>query len=116
MNEKNYHLKCVNCSTEYNPDEVLYACPKCGNRRGTLEVVYDFTAQTKWVHEKKSGIAKFASILPIQEKLLPTNVIVGDTPLNTSKRLAEEFNVKEVLIKDDGKNPTASFKDRASIV
>jgi len=116
MTQTYFHLKCINCSTEYNPQEVLYTCPKCGNRKGTLEVVYDFQNSLNWVNDKKSGIAKFASILPIQEELLPENVIVGDTPLYTSKRLAEEYNVKEVLIKDDGKNPTASFKDRASIV
>lgn len=116
MKQKQYHLKCVNCSTEYSPDEVLYTCPKCGNRKGTLEVVYDFTPQTNWVNEKKTGIAKFSSILPIQEDLLPTTVTVGDTPLYSSARLAQEHQVKEVFIKDDGKNPTASFKDRASII
>src|SRR6056297_1295951 len=116
MSQKHYHLKCVHCSTEYNPDDVLYTCAKCGNRKGTLEVVYDFTPQTSWVNENKLGIVKFSSILPIQEELLPKTVIVGDTPLYSSPRLAQEHNVKEVLIKDDGKNPTASFKDRASIV
>src|SRR6056297_1022766 len=93
MNEKHYHLKCVHCSTEYSPEEVLYTCPRCGNRKGTLEVVYDFQNRLNWVNEKKGGIAKFAAILPIQEELLPTNVIVGDTPLYTSKRLSEEYNV-----------------------
>ena len=116
MNQKHYHLKCVHCSNEYSPDEVLYTCPKCGNRKGTLEVIYDFNCQTHWANEKKHGIAKFTSILPIQEELLPTLVTVGDTPLYSSTSLAQEYNVKEVLIKDDGKNPTASFKDRASII
>lgn len=116
MNVKKYHLKCVNCSKEYDAGEILYTCPKCGNRRGTLEVVYDFTPDTQWVMTEKKGIAKFSQILPVNECSLPTNLIVGDTPLYSSKNLADEFSVKEVLIKDDGKNPTASFKDRASII
>lgn len=116
MSAAKYLLKCMNCSEEYDPKDILYTCPKCGNRKGTLEVVYNFSADTNWINEDKSGIAKFSSILPISETCLPSAVIVGDTPLYTSKRLAQEHNLNEVLIKDDGKNPTASFKDRASII
>jgi len=78
--------------------------------------VYHFSKETQWIKEEKKGIAKFGDLLPIDETLLPKNVIVGDTPLYSSANLAKEYKVKEVLIKDDGKNPTASFKDRASII
>ncbi len=116
MSKKNHHLKCVNCSREYDPGEILYTCPTCGDRRGTLEVVYDFTSDTQWLMPQRKGIAKFSQILPVNEETLPTNLIVGDTPLYNSKNLADEYALKEVLIKNDGTNPTASFKDRASII
>ena len=116
MSRAKYTLKCINCSREYQPDDVLYTCPECGNRRGTLEVVYHFSKETRWLKEEKKGIAKFCDLLPIDEALLPSNVIVGDTPLYKSENLAKAYSVKEILIKDDGKNPTASFKDRASII
>lgn len=116
MSKNSYRLRCVNCGREFGPSEVLYTCPDCGNRKGTLEVVYDFALDTKWLRNEKKGIKKFIDILPVDEKDIPDNVMVGDTPLYTSSKLAREYGVSEILIKDDGKNPTASFKDRASII
>jgi len=116
MSKNRYQLRCICCGEEYSPQEVLYTCPKCGNRRGTLEVVYDFNQETKWLREDRKGIKKFIDLLPVEEKFIPDNVIVGDTPLYSSGRLADEYGMSGVLIKDDGKNPTASFKDRASVI
>lgn len=114
--KKEYILKCVQCEKEYYPEEVLYTCPDCGNRLGTLEVIYRFQKGTQWIREEFSGIWKFIDLLPVQEKHIPSQLAVGDTPLLRAPAIEKDFGIKEVWIKDDGKNPTASLKDRASIV
>lgn len=112
---ENYHLRCVNCQKEYEKDEVQYTCPDCGNRLGTLEVVYDFK-EKKWIDEAHTGIWRFLPILPVRETDIDEHLKIGDTPLYRSETLAGELGLSSLLIKDDGKNPTASFKDRASAV
>ncbi|MFW6071109.1 MAG: threonine synthase [Candidatus Bipolaricaulota bacterium] len=112
-------LRCVSCEKLYGPDELDYTCPKCGPRKGTLEVVYDYEKVGKDFHQQvksssERDIKKYSSLLPIQdlEDLPPMRV--GGTPLYSFHGLTEE--VDEIWIKDDSGNPTASYKDRATVL
>ena len=111
-----YLLRCVNCGKEYVPDRELYTCPDCLDRMGTLEVVYSLTSKTQWYRSEYPGIWAYADLLPIVKDPLPPSLYVGNTPLVRAPRIEREFGIQELWIKDDGKNPTASFKDRASVV
>lgn len=122
MNKYSYLLRCISCGKEYSPDEVEYTCPVCGPRLGTLEVIYDFSILKKrikdvqWSAFSQQGIWQFSDMLPLPEnfrELVPP-LLVGNTPLYKAVRIAGKYNVAEALVKDDGRNPTASFKDRAS--
>jgi len=109
-----YFLRCITCRKEYEPKEDFYFCPVCGERFGTLEVVYDYNR----MNLKRDDFSKERSIFQF-EKLLPTSShtqldqYIGPTPL---LKFEELLGIKEVLIKYDGTNFSASYKDRASII
>lgn len=116
-----YLLKCITCGKEFAKDEVDYYCPDCGDRKGTLEVVYDFALVRKefefsLTSLQKRGIWAFDFLLPFEGKIDFPELLVGNTPLYKSPSLSRKYGIREVLIKDDGRNPTASFKDRASAI
>ncbi|KLO20822.1 threonine synthase [Marinitoga sp. 1197] len=114
----NYKLRCINCGKIYGAEEVEYTCPTCGSRLGTLEVVFNYD-EIKLHREdftKYNSIWQFEKILPIKNDAYKTHLHVGGTPLYIMPELAEELEIKSLLIKYDGTNPTASFKDRASAI
>lgn len=114
-------LKCVLCGREYEPTVERYICDVCG-LDGTLDVHYDMASAKKKVTRKNLAedrdmtLWRYRDIMPvIDSKNIPI-LSVGGTPLYKNKKLASEYSVKELYIKDDGRNPTASLKDRASAV
>ncbi|NIN66971.1 MAG: threonine synthase [Anaerolineae bacterium] len=114
-------LKCVICGGEYGADEVLYVCPKHGDE-GILDVLYDYdliaTRLTKegLARNHDYSIWRYAPLLPIAEESPRPPLHIGWTPLYHAQRLAEKLGPRHLYLKDDGRNPTASFKDRASAV
>lgn len=114
-------LKCVLCGREYGPSPERYVCDKCG-LDGTLDVIYDIeTAKKKLTREslsKKYDISmwRYRDIMPVLSDSNIPDLSVGWTPLYENNKLASEYGVKKLYIKDDGRNPTASLKDRASAV
>lgn len=120
MRNINYLLRCISCKKEYSPHEIDYTCPVCGDRLGTLEVIYDMHNIKKTFNREeiqpisKMGIWQFEKILPVDKNHYIPAFIVGNTPLYHSTKLAEKYGVGDLAVKDDGRNPTASFKDRAS--
>ena len=64
--------------------------------------------------DRNFTIWRYRALLPVEESSVVPPLTVGWTPVYDSKPLATEFNVKQLFLKDDGRNPTASFKDRPS--
>lgn len=112
-------LRCVICGELYQPNDVQYVCPKHGNE-GILDVEYDYKkiAKEDIVIEPdlNQGMFVYRSLLPIHATIPIPPLKVGATPLYAAPRLAEANNVAEVWLKDDGRNPTGSLKDRASAI
>jgi threonine synthase len=114
-------LKCVLCGAEYEPDEVLYVCPNHGDE-GILDVLYDYdliaTRLTKdeLARNRDYSIWRYAPLLPVEEGSPRPPLQIGWTPLYHTERLGEKLGLPHLYLKDDGRNPTASFKDRASAV
>ncbi|MBI5958479.1 MAG: threonine synthase [Chloroflexi bacterium] len=112
-------LRCVICGRTYRPDEVKYTCPVCGHV-GTLDVLYDYDALRRAVPRETiernpdSSIWRYRSLLPLAADAKVPPMMVGGTPLYQSPRLAEHLGLNHVWVKDDGRNPTGSLKDRAS--
>lgn len=115
------HLKCSLCSATYTPDQVRYICPKHGNS-GLLDVIYDYekiklrTSTTQISGSKDFSIWRYWELLPIENRSTIPPLRVGWTPLYRASRLGKQLAIKNLYLKDDGVNPTGSFKDRASSV
>jgi len=114
-------FKCMLCGAEYAPGQVEYVCPKHGNE-GILDVVYDYGLIRKTLSKdmlaqnRDYSMWRYADILPIADRSLVPALQVGWTPLYTVPRLRAQLALPNLYVKDDGRNPTASFKDRASAV
>jgi threonine synthase len=115
---------CSLCGQEYGPHEVEYVCPKHGDD-GVLDAVYDFNAikqqidPIKLANQQSSSalnLFRYRALLPVDSSVPDLPLHVGWTPLYRAPRLEQLLGIREIWIKDDGRNPTASFKDRASSI
>ncbi len=115
-------LRCISCGREFSADEIEYTCPDCGARRGTLEVIYDYETLAKKFNQQalardpERTMWRYLPLLPIEDRRFIQPLRVGYTPVYAFPKLASEYGLKALYIKDDGQNPTASYKDRASAV
>ena len=114
-------LKCLVCGKQYRPDEVDYICPDHGDE-GILDVQYDYDfigrqiSKEALLYSNDLTIWRYKPFLPVQSHAKVPPLSVGWTPLYHTPRLAADLGFKDVWVKDDGRQPTASFKDRASAV
>ena len=113
--------RCSLCNEEYGVDEITYTCPKDG---GNLDVILDISSikkefQIAQITEgSEPSLWRYLPLLPVND---PGGVgtplhFAGWTPLYSPQRLAQKLNLRKLWIKDEGRNPSASFKDRASAV
>lgn len=110
-------LQCTLCGQVYSPSEVDYICPKHGND-GNLDVLYDYKHIAACVERDGlpdiTSMWRYKALLPIHASAAVPPLLVGGTPLYLSDPMAATLGVGRVWFKDDGRNPTASLKDRAS--
>lgn len=113
-------LECTVCGERYEPEGIQYTCERHDDPlEGVFDVIYDYDI----VQERFDGAVggdipsmwKYRPFLPVEEEAEPITLNEGGTDLFDAPRLSEELGV-EVRVKDDSRNPTASFKDRASSV
>ncbi len=108
--------KCVRCGKTYAAVPDLTTC-ECG---GILDIIYDYESikarLTKEVlaNRAERSMWRYRELLPIEEGTVPTPLRVGWSPLYEEPRLAQQLGLGRLYVKDDGQNPTASLKDRAS--
>ena len=105
-------LRCRECARPY-PAEALHVCEYCF---GPLEVAYDYEAiaantTRESIAAGPQTIWRYANLLPARAEGA-VDLGAGFTPLIRADRLAAEFGLGEVWIKNDTVNPTGSFKDR----
>ncbi len=119
------HLTCLRCGRHYAPEEIEYACAcrtNLGSDIGTLDVIYDYAAlrrqidPAQFVADPDQSIGRFWPLLPIADRAHLPPLPVGNTPLLHAARLGASIGLPNLFIKDDGRNPSASFKDRASAI
>ncbi|MYC95374.1 MAG: threonine synthase [Caldilineaceae bacterium SB0661_bin_32] len=130
-------MRCLRCGRTFQPGAVDYVCPCRPNRGSDLGHLdafynYDALAAIRINHSDPSGssrinpaasssqfttrtIERWRPLLPVAPESLPP-LPVGDTPLLRANRLADALGLQRLYIKDDGRNPSGSFKDRASAV
>ena len=108
--------KCVKCGKEYSLTPNTTTCT-CG---GILDVQYDYAAIKRDFSPadlascRDFSMWRYRPFLPVEAHSAPTPLRVGWSPLYKADNLAKELGLKTLWVKDDGQNPTASLKDRAS--
>ena len=112
-------LRCLVCGTQYENGN-LHTCPRCGIQ-GILDVKYDYdkagqTLTSSALRSRPFDHWRYRELLPISPQSPVPNLQVGWTPVYDVPRLAVALGMKKLFLKDDGRNPTSSFKDRASSV
>jgi threonine synthase len=113
--------RCSICKTEYQPGQVTYTCPRDG---GNLDIVLDYESINSKFHPEDIlcrtdySLWRYAPLLPVPEVTgggTPLHA-VGWTPVFAMPQLAEKLGLTQLWLKDESRNPTASFKDRASAI
>lgn len=113
--------QCSKCGEQYGPAEVTYTCPVDGSN---LDVRLDYAAIRASASvdsissTRERSFWRYLPLLPVEDPGYQGTQLraVGWTPLLRSRRLADDLGLEALWLKDDGRNPTASFKDRASAV
>jgi threonine synthase len=120
-------LKCTICRGEYGVEEAEYVCPKHGDD-GILDALYDYDLIAQRVSpDQLAGhppysVWRYLPLLPVDPQVAVELIrgtaleSVGWTPLYPAPRLAAALGLHHLWVKDDGRQPTASFKDRASAI
>jgi threonine synthase len=119
--EKFLGYKCSLCEQEYDIDEVQYTCPRDG---GNLDVILDYTRIRKnfqiedLLASSEPSLWRYLPLLPVSDPGGAGTPIrsAGRTPVYSPPQLAESLGLNTLWVKDESRNPTASFKDRASAV
>lgn len=107
-----HDLRCTVCK-DVKKHDTTGQCGICG---GTLECVYPHHALETVVKQRDiQGLARFAPVLPLTTEFLP---FLGEsqTPLLCSRAISKQLGLKNLFFKDESRNPTGSFKDRAICV
>jgi threonine synthase len=114
-------LTCVLCGREEAPDSGRLVCPDCKDD-GTLDVRYDMDeargalTREALAADRDSSMWRYRLLLPLHGSESRIPLRVGGTPLARSVRLGETLGMQAVHVKDEGRNPSASVKDRGSAV
>ena len=109
------HLECANCGLRHEAGVLQNLCIECGK---PLLVRYDLRAaqQTLWkeaLREREASLWRYREVLPVNDWNNVVSFGEGWTPLLSAQKIAEALPVRlNLYIKDEGQNPTQSFKAR----
>ncbi len=104
-------LACTQCQKKFPLDKATSRCPSCGE---PLEVVFP-RVNTKKPLSKGTLLERYRDFMPFSSPLRGITLGEGNTPLLRSSILAEELGIRSLFFKNEGQNPTWSFKDRGTV-
>ena len=120
MNPCLLSFRCTLCGAEYAINKATYTCPTCN---GNLDAVYDYARIAREVNpgdivnDKDRSVWHYGPLLPLVSSsphpLIPLWSF-GFSPLYRAPQLEKQLDIKSIWLKDDGRLPSSSFKDRAS--
>ncbi|MCY4651776.1 MAG: threonine synthase [Dehalococcoidia bacterium] len=108
------NLECTYCDAAYSADEANRLCAECGK---VLYPRYDLEAASaaldrEMLKDRPANMWRYFEVMPVRD---PANVVTlgeGFTPIFKAERFGPEMGCTDLYIKDEGVNPTASFKAR----
>lgn len=108
------HLECSSCGKRFEPDKIWNLCNRC---QKPLLVRYDLQAASRQVERSQLAarvptIWRYHELLPVGDPQFQISLGEGFTELVRAGRLAEILGFENLYIKDEGTNPTGSFKAR----
>ena len=115
------HLRSLISGRTFRTDEIDYVDPQYGPD-GVVDVVYDYDAVKRDISREslrqngERSMWRYKPLLPIEADAVVPPLQIGWTPIYPTPRLAADLGLRHLWVKDDGRNPTASFKDRASAI
>lgn len=108
-------LGCENCGRRFGLSGATYFCPSCGD---PLSILYEKEELLQMARKGFSGqgVWRYSSFLPIEAEVERVSLDEGGTPLHRSSYLVKELGLSFLGLKNEGLNPTGSFKDRGMTV
>ena len=111
-------LDCPDCGAFFAPDALHTTCATCG---GPLLARYDLTAARRELDRDRLGARpdrmwNWRELLPVRDARHIAYLGEGGTPLLRARRLGDALGLSELFIKDEGLNPTGTFKARGMSV
>ena len=108
------NLECTYCDAEFSADEPQRLCTECGK---VLYPRYDLEGAAsaldrEMLKDRPSNMWRYFEVMPIRDEANVITLGEGFTPIFQAERLGPEIGCSDLLIKDEGVNPTASFKAR----
>jgi threonine synthase len=112
------HLECANCGQRYEAEKIHNLCTAC---QRPLWVRYDLEALKKGFPKKElfgrpPTIWRYLEMLPMRDPANIVSLTETITPILEAKRLAANFGVEHLFIKDESRLPTGSFKARGMVM
>lgn len=112
-------LVCSRCKREYALDEKPVMC--LNKDMGRLDIYYDYSEISKTLSKevlskRPFNMWRYRELLPIPSEEYIVSLGEGGTPLLKAHRLEDKLGLKNLYLKDETRNPTGSFKDRAMSV
>lgn len=102
-------LECTECKSTGESYPPRHRCPKCG---GLLEYKFDYERLEDVSFAGELTFWRYRNLLPEVKNL--ATMREGGTPLHKAKRLAKQFSLEHLYLKDETRNPTNSFRDRGA--
>ena len=115
--EKGAHFfECPTCSNRFRQSHT-YTCPRCGS---LVNIGYDYDSAKEGFASTLDqpgplSVWRYADLLPVS-RANAVSIGEGGTGLPRSSRLGRDFHVRELYFKNEGQNPTGSFKDRGMTI
>ena len=108
------HLECGYCEEKYDADKIWNLCTSCGK---PLLARYDLVKakanfKKEMLKERPENLWRYSEMLPVKNLSAKISLNEGFTPLYKASNLEKELDYENVFIKDEGVNPTTSFKAR----
>lgn len=105
-------LECSDCGLNASPDGLPGVCTACGRPLLVRYPGREHPVTERAEVRRRHGMWRYRSFLPLEPGEEPVSLGEGDTPLLRAPRIAAAFGLGDIWIKDEGCNPTGSFKSR----
>ncbi len=108
------HLECTHCGKTYSAQELHTTCPACGK---VLFARYDLAAARAQLtpdlaRRRPGNMWRWFEVMPVRDEANVVTLGEGATPLLPAPNLGRAFGATRLYIKEEGLNPTGSFKAR----